>query len=120
MKELPGQALVGARIALAVEWIAHAGVVDMTHMHANLVRATGKQMALNERIAVVKTHGIEALEDLKGRNGLAGERIVRNRHLDTVARRSGNTGIDGALVHGDVPVDKRDIAAVERTRANEI
>ena len=73
MKELPGQALVGARIALAVEWIAHAGVVDMTHMHANLVRATGKQMALNERITIVKARGIKALEDFKGRNGLTGK-----------------------------------------------
>ena len=84
------------------------------------MRATGKQVALDERIAIVKACGIKALEDPKGRNGLTGKGIVRNRHLDTVTRRAGNSSVNGALVHGDVPVDERDIAAVERTRANEI
>ncbi len=84
MQELPSQALVGARIALAVG--AYAGVVDMTHMHANLMRAAGKQVTLDKRVAVVKARGIKALEDLKGRNGLTGKGIVRNRHLDAVAR----------------------------------
>lgn len=78
---MPGQTLIGACIALAVEWIAHAGVVDMAHMHAYLMRAARKQVALDERIAVVKTRGIEALEDLKGRNGLARERIVETAIL---------------------------------------
>lgn len=87
MKELPGQPLIGACIALAVEWITHTGVVDMAHMHANLMCAARKQVALDERITVVKTRGIEALEDLKGRDGLARERIVRNRHLHAIARR---------------------------------
>ena len=77
-------------------------------------------MALDKRVAVVETRGIKALEHLEGRNGLTGKGVVRNRHLDAVARGTGNTGIDGALVHGDVPVDKRDIATIERARADKI
>ena len=92
----------------------------MAHMHANLMCAARKQVALDERIAVVKTRGIEALEDLKGRNGLARERIVRNRHFDTVTRRTGNAGVNGALIHSDMSVNERDIATIERARANEI
>ena len=92
----------------------------MAHMHTNLMCAARKQMALDERIAVVKTRGIEALEDLKGRNGLARERVVRNRHLDTVARRTRNAGVNGALIHSDMTVNERDITTIERTRADEI
>ena len=43
----------------------------MAHVHANLMRAARKQVALDERIAVVKTRGIKALEHLKSRDGLA-------------------------------------------------
>ena len=68
---MPGQTLIGTCIALAIEWIAHAGMVDMAHMHANLVCAARKQVALDERVAVVKTRGIKALKDLEGRDGLA-------------------------------------------------
>lgn len=68
---MPGQTLIGTRIALTVERIAHAGVVDMAHVHANLMRATGKQVTLNECVAVIKARGIKALKDLKGRDGLA-------------------------------------------------
>lgn len=117
---MPGQTLIGVCIALAVERIAHAGVVDMAHMHAYLMRAARKQVALDERIAVVKTRGIEALEDLKGRNGLTRERIIRNRHLDTVTRRTGNAGVNGALIHSDMSVNERNIAAVERARTDKI
>ena len=117
---MPGQTLIGTRIALTVERIAHAGVVDMAHMHANLMCAARKQVALDERIAVVETRGIEALEDLKGRDGLARKGVIGNRHLDTVARGTGDTGIDGALVHGDVTVNERNIATVERARADKI
>ena len=66
MEELPGQALIGARIALAVKRIAHASVVDMAHVHTNLMRAAGKKVALDERVAVVETRGIKALEHLEG------------------------------------------------------
>ena len=89
-------------------------------MHANLVRTACKQMALDKRIAVVKTRRIEALEHLKGRDGLARKRIVRNRHLDAVARRAGYTGVDGALIHGNMPVDERNIAAIERARTDKV
>ena len=92
----------------------------MTHMHANLMRTPGKQVTLDKRVAVVKARGVKALEDLKGRNGLTGKGVVRNRHLDAVARGAGNTGVNGSLVHGDVPVNERDIATIERARANEI
>ena len=66
---MPGQTLIGACIALAVERIAHAGVVDMAHMHANLMCAARKQVALDERITIVKARGIKALEYLKGYSG---------------------------------------------------
>lgn len=93
---MPGQTLIGTRIALTVERIAHAGVVDMAHVHANLMRATGKQVTLNECVAVIKARGIKALKDLKGRDGLARKRIIGNRHLDTVTCRTGNAGVNGA------------------------
>lgn len=92
----------------------------MAHMHANLMCAARKQVALDERVAVVETRGIKALKNLEGRDGLARKGIIGYRHLHAVARRSGNTGVDGALVHGDVPVNERNVAAVERARANEI
>ena len=36
MEELPGQTLIGTRIALTVERIAHAGVVDMAHVQKSV------------------------------------------------------------------------------------
>lgn len=78
---MPGQTLIGTRIALTVERIAHAGVVDMAHVHANLMRAAGKQVTLNECVAVVETRGIKALKDLEGRDGLARKGIVETAIL---------------------------------------
>ena len=92
----------------------------MAHVHANLMRASGKQMTLDERIAVVEARGIKALEHLESRDGLTRKGVIGNRHLHAVARRSGDTGVDSALVHGDVPVNERDIATVECARADEI
>lgn len=87
MQELTIESQVGtAGIAPTVQRVAHQGVIDMAHMNTNLMRATGIQMALNERIAVIATCGLKTFEDAKRRDGLAGKRIIGDGHLYAIAR----------------------------------
>ena len=115
VKELPCETAVGALspLPLAIERISDERMVDMPHMDANLVRTAGIEMAFDERVAVIGTASFEALKNLERGDRLARERIVRDRHLHPVARRTGNPRADGALIVRDIAVNERDVAPVE-------
>ena len=46
--------------------------------------------------------------------------IFTRSRVERVARRAGDARVDGAFVVRDIAVRKRDVAAVERTQADEI
>ena len=108
------------RIALAVKRVAHKRMIDMTHVHANLMRAPGIQMAFNKRVAIVSALRLKAFEHLKRGNGLACKRVIGYGHLHAVARGASDTGVDGSRIKRNVSVAQGDIATVKRARANKI
>ena len=120
VQELPVEVEVHPLVALAVQGVAHQGMVDVAHVHADLMRAPGVEVAFDQGVALIAAGGLKALEHLEGGDGLAGERVVRHRHLHAVARRAGDAGVDGPLVHDDLAVHERDVAAVEGAGPDEV
>ena len=120
MQELTIEVEVHAPVTLAVERVTHERMVDMAHVHADLMSAPGVEVTFDERVSLISARGLEALEHLEGGDGLTGERIVGHGHLHAVARRPRDAGVDRALIHHDLAVDERDVAAVERARANQV
>ncbi len=120
MEELPGEAQVLGKVSPAVERVADDLVVDVAHVHADLVGAPRVEVALEQRVALVAAARLEALEHAEGRDGLAGTGVVGDRHADAVARRAGDAGVDGAGVGRDVAPHERDVATVERAQADEV
>ena len=118
--EIDGEVEVHALIALTVQRVAYERMVDVAHVHANLVRTPRVEVTFDERIALVAPRGLKALKHLKRRNGLTCKRIIGDGHLHAIACGARNTRVDGPLVHDDLAVDERDIATVERTRADEV
>ena len=84
------------------------------------MRTPGVKVTLNERVALIRAPCIESFEDAKGRDGLPRKGIIGHGHLDAVACRARDPGVDGAFIHGDVSMHERDVAPIERARADEV
>ena len=70
MEELPVELQLRLRAVAAIQRVADDAVVDVLHVHANLMRAASEQLAFHERVAVVAVSGFEALEHAEARQGL--------------------------------------------------
>ena len=72
MEELPVQPPVRLRVLGAIELVADAGMMDICHMDTDLMGAAGVQLAFDERVPLVITRGLDALEHREGRDRRAG------------------------------------------------
>ena len=86
MQKLPRKIAIGTVIALTIERIAHTGMVDIAHVHTNLMRAAGIKVTLQKRVAVVTAGGVKALKHPERSDSLARHGVVRYGHLHTIAR----------------------------------
>ena len=120
VQELPGEVEVSPHVAASVERVSHHMVSDVTHVDADLVRATGVEVALEQAVAVVAHARLKALERPEAGDGLPGRRIVAYGHAQAVACGAGNARGDGPLVGDNVALDERDVASVERPQADEV
>ena len=120
MQELAIEVEIHAFVALAIQRITHKRMVNMTHMDANLMCAAGVQVALYKRVALIAARRLKALENPKRCDRLPRKRVVRDGHLHTVTSRTGDTRVDGPLVHNNLAVHQRDVATIERASADEV
>ena len=96
-----------------VKWVAQYGVADMCHMHTNLVRATGLQMAGKARDLPVE---IAFLHLIIG-DGVARAFMGRNGHFAAVVRRAGEACVNLAEAGQGRTPHQRLIAALHASVA---
>ena len=120
VKELPGKAQVLAQVTTPIERVANYAVANVAHVNANLVRATGVEVALKQRVAVVSAASLKALERGEGGDGLTGTGVVGHHHAQAVPRGARNATLDGALVRGNVALHQGHVSTIKHTQANEV
>ena len=117
MQELPRQAelsLGSFRGRSVVDRVAHQRMLRVLHMHANLVGASGEQLAVDERVAVIARLGCETLKHAEGCDGLTSRRAIAHRHARALGCRARNGRIDHAGVMRDDAVRQGEVTAINR------
>lgn len=105
VQALPAQALF--RPLVAVDQIAEQRVADVRHVHADLVRAAGLQLAADVRVAVV------ARDDRPVRDRVAGV-FGRHGHALAVRRVAADGRVDRAGIFAQIAADDGLIRAGHR------
>ena len=116
MQELASQTHVATLVARAmrrVKRVADKWMGGVFHMYANLMGATGEQLAIDKRIAVIARAGLETLNNRKSRDSLAGAIAIANCHAHPLGGMSRNRRIDHARVMRDDSVDKCQITPLD-------
>ncbi len=67
VKELPVEVEVLLQSATTVQGVAHHGVADVGHVHANLMGTASVQLAFQQRVPVVLAACLKALKHSEGR-----------------------------------------------------
>jgi hypothetical protein len=113
VQELTCEPPVRLHLALPVRLVTDDRVVDVGHVHADLVRAACVELALHQRVAIVMGSRHVALEHAERGDGLACRGRLDHRHLLAVARVASERGVDEPRVRRDVAVHEGEVAPVD-------
>ncbi len=110
MEELPIEAKARDRMLGSVRGIGgipHDGMLDVLHMHADLVGATGIELAFKERVPLILWPRFESFEHAEGGDGFTSRRAITHSHAHPLLGMALYGSVYHARIHRHPTVDQR-------------